>query len=141
MKNKTLLAVLALATVSGAAWADSSTVFTWKTRRSTAYSDTPRNMQMGTVDTLNVRTGTISAPPTAEQPPANSIADQQAQLNQKIAEENKRIEEANAKAAADTKAENCKAAQMNKQTVERNNVRNKDELLPKYEADIAKYCS
>ena len=129
MKNKTLLAALALAAVSGAAWADSSTVFTWKTRRSTAYSDTPRNMQMGTVDTLNVRTGTISAPPTAEQPPANSIA------------ENKRIEEANAKAAADTKAENCKAAQMNKQTVERNNVRNKDELLPKYDADIAKYCS
>ena len=30
---------------------------------------------------------------------------------------------------------------MNKQTVERNNVRNKDELLPKYDADIAKYCS
>ena len=39
------------------------------------------------------------------------------------------------------KKENCKAAQINKETVTKANAKNKDALIPKYDADIAKYCN
>ncbi|ULJ62620.1 hypothetical protein MIS46_00525 [Wielerella bovis] len=106
------------------------------------YSDVPLNMKAAQCALKTSRGSTVrdAAPVVAPARPL-SLIEQQADLNNRIAEENRRREEESAKAAAEVKAENCKAAQMNKETVERTNARNKAELLPKYEADIAKYCN
>lgn len=120
-------------------------VFQWKTRRGTnAYADTPRNMIMGESNVLNVRTKTVT-PPTPTTigggNPNMSLADQQALLNQRIAEENKKNQEEYAKQQAETKAENCKTARMNRDMIDKTNASNRAELAPKYDADIAKYCN
>ena len=97
---------------------------------------------MGQASTINVRTRTVTPPPVAKKEDPNmSTADKQAALNKEIEEENRRKEEANKKQMEEAKKENCKAAQMNKETVTKANAKNKDALIPKYDADIAKYCN
>lgn len=138
MKKLTLLATalcLAAPVLSGAA---SETYYSCG---GGYYSDVPRDMQVGRC-TAKTSSGLVikAAEPAKAEPKVMSLAEQQAEINRQIAEQNKKQEEENAKAAATAKAENCKAAQMNKEMVEKTNARNKDQLLPKYEADIAKFC-
>lgn len=139
---KSVMTLTLLSLLAATASAADTEVFSWKSGGSTVYSDTPANMQMGRSSVVNIRTGTVTPPAPKEASTANlSLAEQQALLNQKIAEQNKQIEDSNAKLAAETKAENCKAARLNLETVEKTNARNKDELIPRYNADIAKYCN
>lgn len=119
-----------------------STAETYYSCGSGYYSDVPRNMKAAQCALKTSRGSTIkTATPESAPSKPMTLLEQQADLNSRIAAENKRREEENVKAAAEAKAENCKAAQMNKETVERTNARNKADLLPKYEADIAKFCN
>lgn len=108
-----------------------------------SYSDIPAGLKMGRCNTVNVRTGTVTPPPPAATPAAagGSLAERQAALNADIAAENKRREEEAARLAAETKAENCKAARMNREMVDRTNPRNKGELIPKFDEDVNKFCN
>ncbi len=140
MKTLTKIAVAAALVAPFAAplfaSADSSSTY-YKCGRG-YYSDTPRGLKAALCSVKSVRTGgTIQTASTPARP--MTLAEQQAQLNQKVAAENKRIEEANKKREADTKAENCKMAQINLQTAQ--GARNKGDLLPKYQADVSKYCN
>ena len=128
MKTKIALSAIALAIAASSAIAADTSIFTWKQRSgATAFADTPPGLKMGRASTINVRTRTVTPPPVVKKDDPNmSTADKQAALN-------KEMEEA--------KKENCKAAQMNKETVTKANAKNKDALIPKYDADIAKYCN
>lgn len=137
MKKLNILLVAMVCTASAAA-SDMSSYYAC----GNLYTDVPIHMQAKNCEVVSVQTGTVvqKADPSINEKPL-SLAEQQAQINNQIAEQNKKIEEANLKAAADAKQENCKAAQMNRDMVEKTNARNKNDLLPKYEADIAKYCN
>ena len=141
MKTKIALSAIALAIAASSAIAADTSIFTWK-QRSGAIADTPPGLKMGRASTINVRTRTVTPPPVVKKDDPNmSTADKQAALNKEIEEENRRKEEANKKQMEEAKKENCKAAQMNKETVTKANAKNKDALIPKYDADIAKYCN
>lgn len=146
-KFATAFTVFAVSFSMGAIAADKmENVYTWKNGASNVYSDTPRGLKLDKNNNrVNVRTQTLIK---LEQKPITppSLAEQQAELNAKIAAQNKKIEEQNAKALADkqkaeqeTKAQNCEASRRNRQLAE--SARNKDELIPRYDADIAKYCN
>ena len=143
MKTKIALSAIALAIAASSALAADTAIFTWKQRSGAqAFADTPPGLIMGRASTINVRTRTVTPPPVVKKEDPNmSIADKQAALNKEIEEENRRREEANKKQMEEAKKENCKAAQMNKETVTKANAKNKDALIPKYDADIAKYCN
>ena len=143
MKTKIALSAIALAIAASSAFAADTSIFTWKQRSGArAFADTPPGLKMGQASTINVRTRTVTPPPVAKKEDPNmSTADKQAALNKEIEEENRRKEEANKKQMEEAKKENCKAAQMNKETVTKANSKNKDALIPKYDADIAKYCN
>jgi len=143
MKTKIALSAIALAIAASSAIAADTSIFTWKQRSgATAFADTPPGLKMGRASTINVRTRTVTPPPVVKKDDPNmSTADKQAALNKEIEEENRRKEEANKKQMEEAKKENCKAAQMNKETVTKANTKNKDALIPKYDADIAKYCN
>ena len=143
MKTKISLSAIALAIAASSAIAADTSIFTWKQRSgATAFADTPPGLKMGQASTINVRTRTVAPPPVVKKDDPNmSTADKQAALNKEIEEENRRKEEANKKQMEEAKKENCKAAQMNKETVTKANAKNKDALIPKYDADIAKYCN
>jgi hypothetical protein len=143
MKTKIALSSIALAIAASSAIAADTSIFTWKQRSgATAFADTPPGLKMGRASTINVRTRTVTPPPVVKKDDPNmSTADKQAALNKEIEEENRRKEEANKKQMEEAKKENCKAAQMNKETVTKANAKNKDALIPKYDADIAKYCN
>lgn len=147
MKHTFLVLVLAAATATAATAATAPTTSVKDTQvfecGKGRYSDMPVGLKMGQCNTVNVRTGTVTPPtPAANSGDASmSLADRQAALNADIAAENKRREEEAAKMAAETKAENCKAAQMNREMVDKTNARNKADLIPKFDADIAKYCN
>lgn len=132
MKKLTALAILALTVSFGAS---AKEVYSWQTGSSTAYSDTPRNLQLGSSGALNIRTHTVKPIEGSVKLP-DSIAELQAHLNKRITEENKKVEEQNAK----NKAENCQVAKDNREraaTAERN----KDQLMARFDADIQKYCN
>lgn len=117
-------------------------VYSWKSSNGlTVYSDTPRNLKLKGTNSLNVRTQTAT-PRTGKLPVPTSLADEQAQLSQKIALQNRQIEEQNAKVAAEMrqiKEENCRNAQSNRKLAE--SARNRDQIIAKYDADIAKNCN
>lgn len=137
---KKLTALVLLAALSNAAIANEVQVFNWKTSKgSNAYSDTPHKMQMGRSNVVNVRTGTITPPAPAEKPRPTNALEAQQMANEMIAEENRRQQEAAAEQARQIKADNCKTAQMNRANAE--NARNKNDLIPKFDAAIAQYCN
>ncbi|MDO4434074.1 MAG: DUF4124 domain-containing protein [Alysiella sp.] len=139
---KKMIFVAVLSAVSVASFAADVQVFNWKTDKgSNAYSDTPNNMQMGRSNVINVRTGSVTPPEPAKPAAPTNVVEAQAALNEQIIAENQRREEAAAKLAAETKADNCKTAQMNLDMVNKTNARNKADLIPKYNADIAKFCN
>lgn len=141
------LTILALGFAANAIAADGKDdVYTWKKGATNVYSDTPRNLKLDKTNSrVNVRTQTVI---TLAQKPITppSLAEQQAELNAKIAAQNKNIEAENArilaekqKAEQEAKAQNCQLARKNRQFAD--SARNKDDLIPRYEADIAKYCN
>lgn len=146
-KFATVFTVFAVSFSMGAIAADKmENVYTWKNGASNVYSDTPRGLKLDKSNSrMNVRTQTVI---TLEQKPITppSLAEQQAELNAKIAAQNKNIEAENAKMLAEkqkaeqeAKAQNCELARKNRQFAE--SARNKDDLIPRYDADIAKYCN
>ncbi len=141
MKQAFSLATVLLLGVSSAALAGDNEVFTWKSGGSTVYSDTPNKMRMGESSVVNVRTRTVTPPETKPDLSKLSLAERQALLSQEIAEQNKAIEEANAKVVADAKAENCKLAQMNLRNMQESNAKNKDQLVPRYQEAVNKFCN
>ena len=140
---KKVIAAGVLALLAGTAFAAETEVFNWRSRRGhNVYSDTPNQMQMGRSNVSNIRTGTV-IPPTPKATPMENMSptEQQAIANQRIAEQNRKIEEENAKREQEAKTQNCNAARMNLDTVQKSNARNKDQLIPRYQADINKYCN
>ncbi|MCP1659599.1 DUF4124 domain-containing protein [Neisseria perflava] len=122
-------------------------VYTWKNRSgSNTYSDVPNRLQPALTGKINVRTQTVSLPAAASGNTAKSgsIAEQQQQLNNKITQANKQIEEQNqkiAEAARQQKEDNCKTAQLNRQFAESARANNRSALIQRYDSDIAKYCN
>ena len=146
-KFATAFTIFAVSFSMGAIAADKmENVYTWKNGANNVYSDTPRGLKLDKSNSrMNVRTQTVI---TLEQKPITppSLAEQQAELNAKIAAQNKNIEAENAKMLAEkqkaeqeAKAQNCELARKNRQFAE--SARNKDDLIPRYDADIAKYCN
>ncbi|MDO5357413.1 MAG: DUF4124 domain-containing protein [Conchiformibius sp.] len=142
MMMKKLAAVLAV--VSAVSYAAAATpVYSWKSGNGvTSYSDTPKNLRINQVNVLNVRTQTAHTAKQGMPAVPESLADQQALLSQKIAAQNRQVEEQNARIAADmekAKQENCQTAQSNRKLAE--GARNRDQLVQKYDADIQRYCN
>lgn len=144
-KFVTALTVVALG-LSANTFANEKEVYTWKKGATNVYSDTPNGLRLDKNNNkMNVRSQSVIR---LEQKPITppSLAEQQAELNKQIAAQNKDIEAQNAKIQAEnakkeqeTKAANCEASKRNRQFAEQ--ARNKDELIPRYDADIAKYCN
>ena len=156
---KSTKTVLSLALISMVGMASANGVFTWKGKSGNqVYSDTPRNLSTQNVSTMNVRSHTMTK---IESKPASdtiqggkigvegdgkekSLADQQADLNAKMAADNKLKEEANKKIEEENKkvnAENCTRAQMNLKNVQTSNrVNDREKLAAGYQQDISRYC-
>lgn len=123
--------------------AQAVSVYSWKDNKGiTAYSDTPNGLKIKGTNTLNVRTQTVSIPRHGQPTLPTSIADQQVMLSQQIAAQNRQVEMENAKIKAERdkiREENCRNAQSNRKLAE--NARNRDQLITKYEQDIAANCN
>ena len=147
LMNKNLL-LLTLA-LSVSASLSAKEVFNWKDNRGVnTYSDVPRNLQPAQSNLMNVNTQTVTqaAPPAAApgaQAASGSIAEQQLQLSQQIAAQNKATEEQNKKIEAANRQQqedNCKAARLNRTIAEGARTDNRAALLARYDADIQKFC-
>ena len=156
---KSTKTVLSLALISMVGMASANGVFTWKGKSGNqVYSDTPRNLSTQNVSTMNVRSHTVTK---IESKPASdtiqggkigvegdgkekSLADQQADLNAKMAAENKKKEEENKKIEEQNQkvnAENCTRAKMNLNNVQTSNrVNDREKLAAGYQQDISRYC-
>lgn len=142
MKKIAAIAALVALSISTSAIASETQIYTWKNDRgNNVYADTPKNLKIDLANSINVRTGTVTPPePTQKMPaaPANAMEAQQMANEMILAENKKRAEEA-ARQAEQTRAENCKAAQMNRANAEK--ARNRDELIPRFDAAVAQFCS
>ena len=147
LMNKNLL-LLTLA-LSVSASLSAKEVFNWKDSRGVnTYSDVPRNLQPAQSNLMNVNTQTVTqaVPPAATpgaQAASGSIAEQQLQLSQQIAAQNKAIEANNTKiedANRQQKEDNCKAARLNRAAAEGARTENRAAFLARYDADIQKFC-
>lgn len=145
--NKNLLLLALVLGVSASLSAKE--VFNWKDSRGVnTYSDVPRNLQPAQSNLMNVNTQTVSqaVPPAAApgaQAASGSIAEQQLQLSQQIAAQNKATEENNKKieeANRQQKEDSCKTARLNRTAAEGARTENRTALLARYEADIQKFC-
>ncbi|SSY70461.1 hypothetical protein [Alysiella crassa] len=141
MNLKTIsAAVLALAISTSAMAAD--TVYVWRNGSSNTYSDIPKNLRMDHANKMNVRTHNVRQATEVRHKEPESLAERRLALAQEAAErdkkledENKRIMETNAK----IKQENCAQARSNLSLAQ--NARNRDQLVPKYTQDVSKYCN
>ena len=147
LMNKNLLLLTVALSVSASLSAKE--VFNWKDSRGVnTYSDVPRNLQPAQSNLMNVNTQTVTqaVPPAAtpgEQAASGSIAEQQLQLSQQIAAQNKAIEANNKKiedANRQQKEDNCKAARLNRAAAEGARTENRAAFLARYDADIQKFC-
>ena len=156
---KSTKTVLSLALISMVGMASANGVFTWQGKSGhQVYSDTPRNLSTQNVSTMNIRSHTVTK---IETKPASdtiqggkigvegevkekSLADQQADLNAKMAAENKKKEEENKKTEEQNKKvneENCTRAKMNMNNVQTSNrVNDREKLAAGYQQDIDRYC-
>ncbi|EGZ44730.1 DUF4124 domain-containing protein [Neisseria wadsworthii] len=121
-------------------------VYSWKNANGTnTYSDVPRNLKSNGVNTINVRTQTVSTPPAAKSASEGaSLSEQQKQINDKMAANNKQVEEKNKQIEEEnrkTQEANCKTARMNRAFAESARTANRDTLMARYDADIEKFCS
>lgn len=138
MKKSVLIALLAGLSATATAAAP---VFNWKEGNGvTKYSDTPRGLKLGKSNVMNVRTQTVVPQSAARPAVPESLADRQAQLSQEIAMRNRQIEESNAKALEhNQKVEQCNNARSSRRLAE--NARNRDQLIQKYDEEIARFCN
>ena len=135
MKKLTLFSALLVLSSLAAAQ-----VYTWKDASGkTVYSDTPPPIK--TVKEVNIKVAPAKAP-TKKEPVAasdavpgkeQSVAEQQAALAKKIADENKRIEAENKKRNAD----NCNVAKLNLASAE---AANNQALVQRYRNAVQSYC-
>ena len=142
----TKLTALAVLLVSGSLSAQE--VYNWRSGSgSNAYSDVPRNLKPSNANVINVRTQRVTPPAPAA--PADtaaadgSLAEQQAELNNKLAQQNKEIEERNKKIDEENRQQreaDCKRARLNRTSAESARVINREELLQRYDQDIAAFC-
>ena len=147
MKMKlSALSVLAAAVLcsSGALAADN--VYTWKNGKGNSYSDTPNRLQLDRSNVMNIRTHSVKAAvkPKSEAADEGTLAEQQAKLNERMLAKNKLIEEQNKKIEEENrknKEDNCRVARMNQQSAESARVANRDDLVKRYQGDVAKYCN
>lgn len=122
-------------------------VFTWKNKNGTnAYADAPRNLQPASVNVIDVRTHTVIPKPSTNNPDnaPKSLAEQQKKLSDQIAEQNRQVEEQNKRVEQQNqqqKEANCKTARMNLQFAQASRVPNRDDLLKRYNEDIANFCN
>ena len=137
MKMKlSALSVLAAAVLcsSGALAADN--VYTWKNGKGNSYSDTPNRLRTHSVK--------AAVKPKSEAADEGTLAEQQAKLNERMLAKNKLIEEQNKKIEEENrknKEDNCRIARMNQQSAESARVANRDDLVKRYQGDVAKYCN
>ena len=148
MKMKlSALSVLAAAVLcsSGALAADDN-VYTWKNGKGNSYSDTPNRLQLDRSNVMNIRTHSVKAvvKSISEAADEGTLAEQQAKLNERMLAKNKLIEEQNKKIEEENrknKEDNCRIARMNQQSAESARVANRDDLIKRYQGDVAKYCN
>ena len=148
MKMKpSALSVLAAAVLcsSGALAADDN-VYTWKNGKGNSYSDTPNRLQLDRSNVMNIRTHSVKAVVKSKSEAADegTLAEQQAKLNERMLAKNKLIEEQNKKIEEENrknKEDNCRIARMNQQSAESARVANRDDLIQRYQGDVAKYCN
>ena len=148
MKMKlSALSVLAAAVLcsSGALAADDN-VYTWKNGKGNSYSDTPNRLQLDRSNVMNIRTHSVKAVVKSKSEAADegTLAEQQAKLNERMLAKNKLIEEQNKKIEEENrknKEDHCRIARMNQQSAESARVANRDDLIKRYQGDVAKYCN
>lgn len=140
MMNKTWIVMASILTLLAGS-ASAISVYNWKEKGGiTKYSDTPRGLKIGNANTMNVRTQTVVPISTARPTEPTSLADKQAQLSQEIAMRNRQIEEENAKILQkNQQMEQCNNARSSRKLAE--GARNRETLIPKYDAEIAQYCN
>ena len=144
--NKTALLLALILGISAGEGAKE--VFNWKDGGVNTYSDVPRNLQPARSNLMNVNTQTVTAAVTpaavpSAQAASGSIAEQQLQLSQQIAMQNKATEEKNKQIDAQNRKQqedNCKAARLNRTIAESARTDSRDALLARYDADIQKFC-
>ena len=156
---KSTKTVLSLALISMVGMASANGVFTWKGKSGNqVYSDTPRNLSTQNVSTMNIRSQTVTkieTKPVSDtiqggkigvegEVKEKSLAEQQSDLNTKMAAENKKKEEENKKIDEQNKKvneENCTRAKMNLNNVQTSNrVNEREKLAAGYQQDIDRYC-
>ena len=156
---KSTKTVLSLALISMVGMASANGVFTWQGKSGNqVYSDTPRNLSTQNVSTMNIRSHTVTKIETKPMSDTiqggkigvegevkeKSLAEQQSDLNTKMAAENKKKEEENKKIDEQNKKvneENCTRAKMNLNNVQTSNrVNEREKLAAGYQQDIDRYC-
>jgi signal peptide, YSIRK family len=95
---------------------------------------------------MNIRTHSVKAVVKSKSEAADegTLAEQQAKLNERMLAKNKLIEEQNKKIEEENrknKEDNCRIARMNQQSAESARVANRDDLIKRYQGDVAKYCN
>ncbi|UOP01683.1 DUF4124 domain-containing protein [Kingella potus] len=139
--------------VSGSLYAKE--IYRWKDKGGyNKYSDVPRGLKPTQSTIINVRTHKVTPPADSTVQPSPvttvgdpnatpSLADQQAAVNAKIAEENKAAEQRNKEIEEQNKqaAEaNCKTAQMNLSYAQTAKTDKREALIQRFNQDVSKYC-
>ena len=148
MRHKILKISLTAALASSTIMATAAGVYTWRDHKGVnEYSDVPTQLTPAKTQRFNVRTH--SSTPLAKPKPnaeasSDSLAEQQAQLNRKIEEQNKLRDEQNKKIEAQNKKTReaaCKTAQMNRKMADSLRTNNRDALIQRYEEDVRINCN
>lgn len=141
--------------VSGSVSAASSEVYRWKEKSGVnAYSDVPYQLKPTASTTINIRTNKVTPPATSTVQPASvttvgdpnatpSWIDQQAKINEQIAQQNKEAEKRNKEVEEQNKQieeANCKTAQMNLSFAQSARTDKREALIQRFNQEVAKYC-
>lgn len=141
MMKLTKLATMVLA-LSLSTQALSANVYVWREGGRNAYSDIPKNLRMDHANKMNLRTHNVRQSTEVRHKEPDSIAERRLALAQEAAERDKKVEDENkriAEANAKIKQENCEQARSNLKLAE--SARNREQLVPKYNNDIARFCN
>lgn len=148
MRTQSIKKILVLSALAVSSSLFAADVYTWKTGSGNSYSDSPRSLKPAYSDLISVHTTQVipvrkQSADTAIASDANSLSEQQRKLNDQIAKRNletekrnKEVEQQNQKVAET----NCKAARLNRTAAESARTNNREQLLARYDADIARYC-
>ena len=151
MRHKVLKTSLATLLLSSILIVNAAEVFTWRdSRGNNQYSDAPKQLVPANTEKFNVRTHTTTslAPPvqnaSLSASDVDSLAAQQALVNRKIeeqnrrtAEQNKKIDEQNRKNREDA----CKTSKINRSIAENLRTNQRDNLIKRYDEEIRNNCN